>query len=149
VLPSNEVHEQWIRAIVGGILDGVSAPVVAVLGLTYKPGTNELLGSSSLELCLRLHQAGVTVQAHDPSLTSLPAPFGDAVRLFGAPRQALAGSDLAILATAWPEYLELTASAFVDVMRRARVLDPLHLLAGRLRESSGVAYFAPGRSRMK
>src|SRR5205823_4337407 len=51
VWESNHVHRSWIRDTVMRLLHGVELPVVAVLGLTYKPGTNTLRRSSSVELC--------------------------------------------------------------------------------------------------
>ena len=55
VLASNDAHKEWLRDSVTKALLGTDRPVAAVLGLTYKPGTNTLRRSSSLELCQWLH----------------------------------------------------------------------------------------------
>src|SRR5262249_43972224 len=61
VLASNELHKGWVRQRVVGLLEGVKAPTVAVLGLTYKPGTSTLRRSFAVELCRWLHGRGVRV----------------------------------------------------------------------------------------
>src|SRR5207253_7859728 len=105
------------------LLNGVSRPVVAVLGLTYKAGTSTLRRSASVELCGWLHRRGVLVQAHDPAVGDLPDDLRPAVRLCPNPGEALAGADVAVVATEWPDYRGLRAEHFLERMRRPRVID--------------------------
>src|SRR5262249_44931138 len=51
VWDSNQLHKDWLRNAVARLLSGVEKLVVAVLGLTYKPGTSTLRRSSAVELC--------------------------------------------------------------------------------------------------
>jgi UDPglucose 6-dehydrogenase len=146
VWQSNELHKDWPWRQVRALTAGCATPVVAVLGLTYKPGTSTLRRSSSLELCERLHAAGYQVRLHDPAVAALPGEF----RHLGTPcagaLEALAGADAAVIATPWPKYRELDGAAIVGRMRRPRVVDPHHLLADRLASDSRVTYAAPGRA---
>ena len=144
VLESNALHREWLHEKVASLLAGVDAPVAAVLGLAYKPGTSTLRRSSAVELCAWLGARGVTVRAHDPAVSELPAELG-AVALLPAAEAALAGADVAIVATAWPEYARLSADAFVSAMRRPRVVDETWFLAAALAGDPRLAYLAPGR----
>lgn len=97
---------------------------VAVLGLAFKPGTDDLRESSSLELVRLLHGAGAEVCACDPRAARDAAPLlaglakvGDDVEM------ALRGADAAILATAWPEYAALDPVWVRSLMRRPLILD--------------------------
>ncbi len=143
VIRSNERQRAWLRARALELLPA-QAPRVAVLGLTYKAGTSTLRRSAALELCAALVERGVDVRAHDPAVVELPAD-APAVRLCATPGEALAGADLAVIATAWPEFRTLRADDFVGAMRRAAVLDPAWFLADALARDARVTYIAPGR----
>jgi UDPglucose 6-dehydrogenase len=146
VLASNDSHKLWLRDKIATLLAGVTEPCVAVLGLTYKPGTNTLRRSASVELCSWLHGTGVHVRAHDPSLRSLPAELQPLMVLCATAEQAFAGADLVVLSTEWPEYRNLRAEVLVSSMRRPRVVDQTWFLARELSNVPELRYFAPGRS---
>jgi UDPglucose 6-dehydrogenase len=145
VLASNEVHKNWTRDRVMQLLHGQPSQV-AVLGLTYKPGTNTLRQSTSVDLCRWLNKQGMTVRAHDPAITEVPPELQTIIQLCPDPEQTLHGSDLAILATEWPEFKKLSADDFVRTMRHPRVLDPNWFLASALANDSRITYLATGRA---
>lgn len=145
VLASNEGHKSWTRDQVVRLLDGIERPVVAVLGLTYKPGTDTLRRSASIDLCRWMNQQGYAVKAHDPAVRELPDELRAEIELFREPRAALSGSDLVVIATEWPEYRGLGAHDFLATMRRPAVIDPNWFLAGALRDAQEIRYIATGR----
>ncbi|MDQ2995624.1 MAG: nucleotide sugar dehydrogenase, partial [Chloroflexota bacterium] len=104
VLASNDAHKGWTRAKVQQLLGDTAQPIVAVLGLTYKPGTDTLRRSASVELCQWLHSQGAHVQAHDPAIHELPDELRPMIQLAETPHDALRGADVAIVATEWPDY---------------------------------------------
>jgi UDPglucose 6-dehydrogenase len=144
VLASNDVHKQWLRDRLHEMLSTLDHPVVAVLGLTYKPGTSTLRRSSSLELCAWLHDQGVRVQAHDPAIGGTSEELPAAVHLYASPREALTGADVAVVATEWPDYRRLTAEDFLTSMRRSCIVDPNRFLSGQLGHQPRIVYVAPG-----
>jgi UDPglucose 6-dehydrogenase len=146
VLLSNAAHLAAHRQEIRGLLAREGA-VAAVLGLAYTPGTSTLRRSSSVELCRYLGGAGVRVQAHDPAVRALPDDLASTVSLCATPAEALDGADVAVLATAWPEYRELGADLVVSRMRRACVVDPERFLEAALGADPRVAYRATGRPR--
>jgi len=145
VLASNQAHAAWLLETVRRRLHGVERPVCAVLGLVYKPGTDTLRRSASVELCARLVADGAALQVHDPALAQPPAELPSEARLCGTALGALAGADLAVIATPWPEFRGLTAEAFVQTMRRPCVVDPGWLLADALGRDPRIDYAAAGR----
>jgi UDPglucose 6-dehydrogenase len=144
VLASNDAHKGWLREKVHHMLEGTPDPVAAVLGLTYKPGTSTLRRSASLELIEWLRGQGVAVRAHDPAIHDRPAELAAGAALCGTAREALAGADVAIVATEWPDYRQLRAEDFLS-MRHARVVDQSWFLAGALAADPRLVYAAPGR----
>lgn len=146
VLASNELHTGWMRDKVRELLLDVSAPVATVLGLTYKLGTSTLRRSAAVELCAWLEGRGVEVRAHDPMVTALPADFRVPLWFCRTPGEALAGADLAIVATPWPEYRELSPEEFLRSMRHPCIVDETWFVADRLAGDRRITYIAPGRT---
>jgi len=145
VLASNDSHKLWLRDKIASLLVGVTDPVVAVLGLTYKPGTNTLRRSASVELCHWLHERGIRVQAHDPSLPALPAELASLIVACDTAEAAVAGADIVVVATEWPEFRRLDPAVLVSSMRHARVVDQSWFLSRELSNVPRLRYYAPGR----
>jgi len=147
VIAGNERHKDWTRDKVRQMLRGIEKPAVAVLGLTYKPGTDTLRRSTSVELCQWMHERGHRIKAHDPAIKELPEDLRPVITLAATPREALSGADLAVVATEWPDFRNLSAHDFVVAMRRPAVIDPNWFLAGVLSEETKVHYVTTGRDR--
>jgi UDPglucose 6-dehydrogenase len=145
---SNDLHKGWVREQVQRLLGEASegTPVVAVLGLTYKPGTSTLRRSAAVELCRWLRERGARVRAHDPGVTHLPEELCEVIEWADTPLAALAGADLAVLATEWPQFRSLGPADLSAQMRQPRVIDPTHFLAGTLGAGPGITYVATGKA---
>jgi UDPglucose 6-dehydrogenase len=146
VLASNQIHRNWLHDKVRLFLGGIPQPVVAMLGLAYKPGTSTLRRSAAVEQCVWLHQQGIRVQAHDSGIRELPEELRPAMVLCDRAEEALAGADLAIVATEWPAYRSLRAEQLVQAMRRPQVIDQNHYLADVLAGDFRIAYVALGKA---
>lgn len=142
VRESNECQKNWLRDQLSTVPAGAT---VAVLGLTYKPGTDTLRRSGSVELCKWLLSRGVKVQAHDPA-AKWDADELRGVELADTAEGALKGADVGVLATPWPEYRTLTPAQMRAAMKRPRVIDPTHFLAAGLANDPSIAYVAAGRA---
>lgn len=145
VIASNAAHMGWLKEKLGRLLHEDDAPVVAVLGLTYKPGTSTLRRSAAVELCRWLHEQGAAVQAHDPAVEELPDDLQPVLRLCESPEEALSGAAGAVVATEWPAYRGLRAEQVVERMARPRVIDPNWFLAAALGDDERITYLATGR----
>lgn len=140
---SNDLHKNWARGQVARRLDGVASPRVALLGLTYKPGTDTLRRSQALELGAWLSSNGVQVRGFDPAIQALPANVRG-IDLAADVADALEGADAAVLATAWPEFRDLRADVVVARMRRACVVDQAGFVQ-HLGDDPRIAYVRVGR----
>jgi UDPglucose 6-dehydrogenase len=146
VWDGNERHKEWLRESVQRLLEGQERPVVAILGLTYKPGTSTLRRSAAVELCRWLHARGAHVRAHDPAVSHLPEELAALMELAPEPLAAAGGADLVVVATEWPQYRTIRATDLVGRMRRPRVIDPNYFLKDALADDPRVAYVATGRA---
>jgi UDPglucose 6-dehydrogenase len=141
VKESNDLHKDWIARRLREQFRELRGRRIAVLGLTYKPGTDTLRRSASVELCRRLAAEGVTLQAFDPAVTKVPSDVP--VQVANSAREALAGAEAAIVATPWPEFASLPSSDFL-AMRTRVVIDPMRHLERTL-ASLPVTYLSIGR----
>lgn len=143
---SNDNHKQWVRRKIQSLLGNLSRQCVAVWGLTYKPDTDTLRRSSSVELCAWLAEQGVRVQAHDPAVKTLPDDLAQKVLLCSTPLEALSGAAVVVVATEWPEYQSFTADAFVRAMGTPVIVDPNRFLVRTVGNDPRLTYIAVGDS---
>ena len=144
VRASNDDHMDWPRRKLKQVLGDLSGRTVAVLGLTYKPGTDTLRRSGAVELCVWLAQNGANVQAYDPAITQLPSDLRTHIRLCATAQDALEQADALVVATGWPEFKEVSAPDVIENMCSPIVVDAERLLAGNLGSDPTVRYFAVG-----
>ncbi len=148
VRASNDAHKGWVRRKLQTHLPTLVGKRIAVWGLTYKPGTNTLRRSSSVETCEWLISQGAMVVAHDPAVRELPAVLFGKMELCLNVEDSLKGADALIVQTEWPDYLELELETLIAQMRAPMVIDASrfleHQLGGSLAAGS-LRYFVVGQ----
>ena len=134
-----ESNDQRPARIANGLereMGPLAGAAVALLGLTFKPDTDDVRYSPALSLARELLVRGCSVAAHDPA-----AQEGAVIGIRGLTRvatavEAIDGSDLVVLATEWPEYSGLDWKHLAHVARSPRLYDGRRALdAGRLRQA--------------
>jgi UDPglucose 6-dehydrogenase len=147
----NAAHRHWTRRKLAELLSSDAAAkhalagrVVAIWGLTYKPGTDTLRRSSAIELCGWLIAAGAQVRAHDPVVRALPPNLAGEVELCPTALDAVEGADALVMGTAWPEYLEVRASEILSALAHALVIDPAGWLEASFSAHPSVRYVRVG-----
>ena len=146
VKTSNDAHRRWAARRLHQLLGGVSGKTVAVWGLTYKPGTDTLRRSSSVELCQWLVDQGAAVIAHDPAIRNLPRNEGYRFTLAETALTAVRGASALVVATPWPEYRETAAGDVAAQMVRGLVLDANGFVKQTLGTHDGIEYVTVGRT---
>ena len=131
-----------VRRAVGGNLDGRA---VAVWGLTFKAGTDDLRDSPALEIVDRILTAGASVRAHDPTVPIRRGPVPDDVVLADDPVGACAGADGLLVLTEWPEYAAVAPGDAVSAMVGRAVVDARNLLDPGPWRDLGVGFEGIGR----
>ena len=145
ILPSNEAHQNWPVRRLTKHFGTLQDRRIAVLGLTYKPGTDTLRRSSSIQTCRELARLGARVGAFDPVIHALPQEFGGFIELAGDIESALAGADAAIVATEWPQFRSLSPDTCIRTMREPLICDANRFLASAFESAPGIAYLTVGR----
>jgi UDPglucose 6-dehydrogenase len=144
VLTSNTEHRGWTRRRLDAELGGVKGRVIAVWGLTYKPGTDTLRRSSAVELCESLVAEGAQVRAHDPAATALPSLL-HAVHRSKTPLEAVSGADALVVATEWPEYRQVPVEDVVTAMNTPLIVDANRFVGATLGSDPRVRLISVGQ----
>ena len=144
ILASNERQKSWAKNKLRALFHPLSRLTVAVWGLAYKPGTDAIRSSFAMELCEWLIGEGTTVNVHDAHVTQLPRPWGDSVRRFDGPLEAVREAQALVITADSPLYRAVSAADLVRRVDRLAVLDANRVLRIVLESAPGVDYFAPG-----
>jgi len=138
-----EVNALQKRRVVNKLkqrLGGLRGKKVALLGLTFKPHTDDLREASSIVLAARLQGEGAVVSAYDPMIVAGDHPLFPGVTIVGDPLEALSGADAAVLVTEWPEFGRLDWSSAAVAMRRPLLIDGRNFLAPAIVIEAGLEY---------
>lgn len=141
---SNREHAGWAHRTLRAALGSLQRRRIAVWGLTYKPGTDTLRRSPSIELCTALAQEGAMVTAFDPAIGNLPESLLDRLTLAADPLSAAAGAEAVVVATEWPVLRDVDADALVKTVSRPVIVDAGRFLAATLGADPRVRYLAVG-----
>ncbi|MGC0366342.1 UDPglucose 6-dehydrogenase [Rhodococcus sp. 27YEA15] len=136
-----------IRLAVTGNRNGsLTHTRVALLGLTFKAGTNDLRDSPALMIAALLRQAGAELVGYDPAL-SVPMSHPDlaGIELAADAYAAVAGADAAVVLTEWPEFRTLDWPKIAAVMGSPRVIDTRNLLDRDVLTRAGLTWTGVGR----
>jgi UDPglucose 6-dehydrogenase len=144
VRESNDRHRGWALRKLEERLGSLDGRRIAILGLTYKPGTDTLRRSSAVELALALQAGGATATAFDPAIRELPPDLRGRFELASSPALAVAEADAMVLATPWPQFRELPWPDLVASMATPTIVDAGWFLAATLQHHPGIAYAAVG-----
>jgi UDPglucose 6-dehydrogenase len=142
-----EVNELQKRRVIGKlerILGTLRGKKVALLGLAFKPGTDDMREAPSLVLAGRLLAEGARVAAWDPVADG--SLHLDGVEIASAALEALDGADAAIVVTEWPEIAELDWQEAATRMARPVVVDGRNLLDPVAMRAAGFEYEGIGRA---
>ncbi len=140
---SNDRHRGWALQKLQKIFAGERGRRIALLGLTYKPGTNTLRRSSAVELARALATAGFEVRACDPSQPPLPADL-NFIQFKANAAEAIEGADAVVVCTEWPEFRQLDWPALSARLRRPLVVDATRFLEKSLAGVPQLHYITVG-----
>jgi UDPglucose 6-dehydrogenase len=118
---------------------------IAVLGLAFKPHTDDMRDAVSIPIINALLQGGAQVFACDPAATANARQiFGTRIRYSTDPKEALVGAELAILVTEWDEFKRIRPEEFRSLMKTPRVFDGRRIYNPDEMIRAGIVYDAIG-----
>jgi len=143
VIEVNELQKRRVVRKLVGHLGPLRGKKVAILGLAFKPGTDDMREAPSLVLAARLLAEGAEVSAWDPIATATAHLAG--VQIAASPLEAVEGADAAVIVTEWPELADVDWAKAGERMRNRVIVDGRNLLDPRTLRAHGFAYEGIGR----
>jgi UDPglucose 6-dehydrogenase len=143
-----EVNELQKRRVVGKLekhLGSLIGKRVALLGLAFKPDTDDMREASSLVLAARLQGEGAEVVGYDPVASERAGSLLGSVEMATSATEALEGADAAVLVTEWREFAELDWNAAAERMARPLLVDGRNFLDPEQLLAAGFEYEGIGR----
>jgi UDPglucose 6-dehydrogenase len=146
VIEVNELQKRRVVKKLQHRLGSLAGRRVALLGLAFKPDTDDMREASSLVLAARLQGEGAEVSAYDPVAAEAAKGLLDEVEFCDSALAALDRADAAVLVTEWPEFAELDWTAAAGRMARPLLIDGRNFLDPNLLRSAGFEYEGIGRA---
>jgi len=145
-------NEQQKRILFDKILDyfegDLSERCIALWGLAFKPGTDDIRSAPSLTLIESLWQAGAYIQAFDPmAMDKVAAYYGDhpQLQLGSSPESVLKGAHGLVIVTEWPQFLEPDFAKIRALLHHCVIFDGRNLYDPQVVAHYGLHYCAIGR----
>jgi len=127
-------------------LDGLRGRIVAVLGLAFKPNTDDIRDAPAINIIGRLLDRGAIVHAHDPISNELARKaVGTELAFFDDMYDAVQGADAVLLATEWNEFRTLDFPRCASSMRGDLIIDGRNIFDAEKVCDAGLRYLGIGR----
>ena len=131
-----------LREVLGGLRD----QVIAVLGLAYKPNTDDVREAPAIDVINSLKQKGARVRAYDPKAMPVLKQTLIDIQYCRDAYEAANGADAVLLVTEWEEFRQLDLERMKRVMRRPVIVDGRNLYEPNVMRELGFVYRGVGRS---
>ncbi|NVJ99546.1 MAG: UDP-glucose/GDP-mannose dehydrogenase family protein [Alphaproteobacteria bacterium] len=143
-----EVNEERKRAMAdkiiracGGAVDGKK---IAILGLTFKPNTDDMRESPSLDIIPALQKAGASIAAHDPKGMEEAAEMFENITLSEDPYDIMADADALVILTEWNQFRALDMARVKSLLKTPTLVDLRNIYANA--DMTGFTYVGVGRA---
>jgi UDPglucose 6-dehydrogenase len=133
-----------VAAALGGAVNGKT---IAVLGLTFKPNTDDMREAPAIVLVEMLQQQGARIHAHDPAGMEQAKVVLKDVRYHDDPYGCVAGADALVILTEWEQFRALDLDRLHGAMARPVVVDLRNIYRAEAMERHGFTYHGIGRAR--
>jgi UDPglucose 6-dehydrogenase len=133
-----------IIQIMGGEVRGAT---IALLGLTFKPNTDDMRDAPSISIVQALHDAGAKVRGYDPEGMEQARPLMPEVEFCDSPYSAAKGADAVVLVTEWDVLRALDLEALAQDMKQPILIDLRNIYRPEDAEQAGLRWHGIGRTR--
>jgi UDPglucose 6-dehydrogenase len=143
-----QVNDLQKRRVIGKLqrhLGALAGKRVALLGLAFKPNTDDMREASSLVLSARLQADGASIIAYDPVAEEQARLLVAGIEFADSPLDALRGADAAVLVTEWQELTELNWAEVAEAMAGNLMVDGRNALDPQAVRGAGLLYEGIGR----
>lgn len=130
-------------------LGEIKGKVIGILGLAFKPGTDDVRESPALDIIRKIQEQGGRVKAYDPAAIPNARRVLEGVEYCNDPYEAAGGTDAVILATEWDEFKKIDLQKVKQLMRRPVFIDGRNIFDPGKMVELGFEYYCIGRKERK
>jgi len=145
VIEVNELQKRRVMQKLQKHLGSLVGKRIALLGLAFKPNTDDMREASSLVLSARLLADGASIAGYDPVAEDEARKLISGIEFAASAQEALTGADAAVLVTEWPEFAQLDLAEVAAAMRGRLVVDGRNYLDPAAVRAAGLLYEGIGR----
>jgi UDPglucose 6-dehydrogenase len=143
---NDERKLSMVQRVIAAMGGDVTGKKIAILGLAFKPETDDMRDSPALEIVPGLVAAGAIVSAYDPKAMDEARPLLPAATNFATDaKDCISGADASVVVTEWNEFRALTAAHFLDAMTGTVLVDLRNVYAPDDMRAAGLDYSSIGR----
>jgi UDPglucose 6-dehydrogenase len=146
VIEVNELQKRRVVSKLKKHLGSLVGKQIALLGLAFKPHTDDMRDATSVVLASRLQGEGARVRAYDPVAEEHAQKLITGAVMCESALDVLEGADAAVIVTEWPEFAELDLQEAKKRMNKALIVDGRNLLSPDEVRAAGFVYEGIGRS---
>jgi UDPglucose 6-dehydrogenase len=131
-----------LREVLGGLRD----QVIGILGVAYKPNTDDVREAPAIDVIQSLQQKGALIRAYDPQAMPVLKKIMNGITYCSDAYKTAQGADALLLVTEWDEFRTLDLERIKQAMRRPVIVDGRNLYDPKLMREHGFVYRGVGRS---
>jgi len=143
----NDAQRHWFVGMVEEKLWNIKDKTIGVLGLAFKPNTDDIRNAAALDIIRLLQAEGAQIRVYDPKAMDNAKKFLKGVSFCNSPYAVAEGCDCMLLLTEWAEFKDLDFLQIRDAMRQTVIFDGRNFLDGVHLKDLGFEYFGAGRGK--
>ena len=142
---NDQQFERVVQKVLQALDNDLSEKTIAVWGLTFKAGTDDLRDSPSIEIIKRLLALGLQVKGYDPTVAQHRPGIPENLEISLSPIEVTVKADVMLVLTEWDDFKWISPSTIAISMRGKQIIDARNLLDRKDWERSGFNYQGIGR----
>ena len=141
-----ERKKRMAEKIIAACGGDVKGQTLAVLGVTFKPNTDDMRDAPSLDIIPALQKAGAHIRAYDPEGMEEAAPLLPGTEWMKDENEAMKGADALIILTEWNQFRALDLGHLRESLRKPIIVDLRNIYTREEMKKAGLAYHSVGRA---
>ncbi|WP_420559618.1 UDP-glucose dehydrogenase family protein [Tepidicaulis sp.] len=141
-----ERKKRMAEKIIAACGGDVKGQTLAVLGVTFKPNTDDMRDAPSLDIIPALQKAGAHIRAYDPEGMEEASPLLPGTEWMKDENEAMKGADALIILTEWNQFRALDLGHLRESLRKPIIVDLRNIYTREEMKKAGLAYHSVGRA---
>jgi UDPglucose 6-dehydrogenase len=137
--------KKMARKIILACGNNVKGKKIAILGLTFKPNTDDMRDSPSLDIIPALQKAGAKIQAYDPEGMDQAKSYLHGIKWCNNPYEALDGAEALVFLTEWNQFRALDLKRIKKTLKKPTIIDLRNIYVPGQMKKMGFKYISIGR----